>query len=95
MSKQTREFFEQVKSGQSPTLVESIRSAAASLKEVGGKIWDALTPTFEHGAHEAASLLFRGDAFVMYPKNNHDKVSEHDLPQETQQQEQDRGGREM
>ena len=42
MSKQSQEFFEQLKSGQEPGLVESIKEAAASLKEVGGQLWDSM-----------------------------------------------------
>ncbi len=91
MSKESREFFEQLKAGQPPSLVESIREAASSLKQIGGKIWDSLTPTFEHGAHEMASALFRGDAFVMYPRTNQAESQQ----QEGQQQEQSRGGREL
>jgi hypothetical protein len=94
MSKDSREFFEQLKAGQQPSLVESIREAASSLKEIGGKIWDGLTPTFDHGAHEMASALFRGDAFVMYPRTNQAE-SQQQEPQQEQQQEQSRGGREL
>jgi hypothetical protein len=35
---------------------------------LAGKMWDGLQPAFEAGAHEMASALFRGDAFVMYPR---------------------------
>lgn len=44
------------------------------------------------GSHELASALFRGDSFVLYPRNNHDGV-DHGLP--NPQQEQERSGREM
>ncbi len=94
MSKESREFFEQLKSGQQPSLVESIREAASSLKEIGGKIWDSLTPTFEHGAHELASAMFRGDGYVMYPRNSQANGQQQESPQEPQQ-EQSRGGREL
>jgi hypothetical protein len=94
MSKESREFFEQLKAGQQPSLVESIREAMPSLREMGGKIWDGLTPTFEHGAHEMASALFRGDAFVMYPRTNQAESQQQEVQQE-QQQEQSRGGREL
>jgi hypothetical protein len=36
MSKESRAFFEQLKAGEPPSLVESIREAASSLKEIGG-----------------------------------------------------------
>jgi hypothetical protein len=94
MSKESREFFEQLKAGQQPSLVQSIREAASPLKEIGGKIWDSLTPTFDHGAHEMASALFRGDAFVMYPRTNQAENQQQE-PQQGQQQEQSRGGREL
>jgi hypothetical protein len=94
MSKESREFFEQIKAGQQPSLVQSIREAAIPLKEIGGKIWDSLTPTFDHGAHEMASALFRGDAFVMYPRTNQAENQQQE-PQQVQQQEQSRGGREL
>ncbi len=93
MSKDSREFFEQLKAGQQPSLVESIREAASALKEIGGKIWDGLTPTFDHGAHEMASALFRGDAFVMYPRTNQAESQQQEPQQE--QQEQSRGGRQL
>jgi hypothetical protein len=99
LSKQTREFLEQLKSGEQSKLVETIREAAASLKDIGGKIWDGVTPSFEHGAHEMASALFRGDAFVMYPRTNQaegqQQESQHEQQRPEQQQEQSRGGREM
>lgn len=101
MSKQTREFFEKLQAGQEPGL-------ASTLKEIGGKIWDAATPMVEHGSHEMASALFRGDAFVMYPRTanggqSHEgqgleqmlEQAKEQPQQEAQQQEQSRGGREM
>lgn len=94
MSKESREFFEQLKAGQQPSLVESIREAASPLKQIGGKIWDSLTPTFEHGAHELASAIFRGDGYVMYPRNDQGNGQQQE-GQEVQQQEQSRGGREL
>ncbi len=93
MSKESREFFEQLKSGQQPSLVESIREAASSLKEIGGKIWDSLTPTFEHGAHELVSAMFRGDGYVMYPRNDQSNGQQQEAQE--QQQQQSRGGREL
>ena len=68
MSKQTRQFFEQLKSGEPPTLVESIKQAASLLKDVGGKLYDELKPMFDHGRTECAAALFSGHAHVMYMK---------------------------
>ena len=51
--------------------VEAVRNngAVKFIGKVAGKVWDELQPAFEAGAHEAASLLYRGDAFVMYPQS--------------------------
>ena len=40
----------------------------STVREVGGKIWDEASPTFEHGNAELAAALFNpnGSAFVMY-----------------------------
>ncbi len=66
MSKQTQQFFEQIKSGGQPTLIEGIREASFSMKEIGGQIWDGLKPMFDHGRTEAAAALFSGQGHVMY-----------------------------
>lgn len=59
MSKQTNEFFEQLKAGEQPSLLETIR-------EAGGQLWDLMKPMFDHGRTEAAAALFAGHAHVMY-----------------------------
>lgn len=59
MSKRTNEFFEQLKAGEQPSLLETI-------KEAGGQIWDGMKPMFDHGRTEAAAALFAGHAHVMY-----------------------------
>jgi hypothetical protein len=66
MSKNTKKFIEQIKSGEQPTLVESIKEAASSLRDIGGQIWDGAKPMFDHGRAEAAAALFLGNAHVMY-----------------------------
>jgi len=97
MSKQTKEFFEQLKAGQQPTVLESIREAAGAFKEMGGQLWDGMKPMFDHGRTEAAAALFSGHGHVMYMKGQEgieqgqDQVK--DEPQK--QQEQSRGGREL
>jgi hypothetical protein len=63
-----------------------------SLSKILNDIGKELKDQAAHGSHEMASMLFRGDAFVMYPRSE-------DLEQQLQgqqevQQEQDRGGRE-
>jgi hypothetical protein len=99
MSKQSREFFEQLKGGEQPNLLESIKEgvqAAApglSLSKILGDIGAELKNQAAHGSHEMAAALFRGDAFVMYPRTNQADGPDHGLPDT--QQEQSRGGREL
>ncbi len=62
MSKRTRDLIEQVKSGDSPGLAET-------LKEAGGQLWDAAKPMFDHGRTELAAALFAGHGHVMYMHN--------------------------
>lgn len=102
MSKRSRELFEQAKTadkamGPIEAIREGVQAVAPglSLSKILHDIGKELKEQTAHGSHELASALFRGDAFVMYPRTNQDKGAEHGLPQETQQQEQDRGGREM
>jgi hypothetical protein len=94
MSRQAKQFSELFKAGKE-ALQETVKENL-SLSKILGDIGTELKDQAAHGAHELAAALFRGtDAFVMYPRTNHDKAPEHGLPQETPQQEQDRGGREM
>ena len=69
MSKKTREFVDQMKSGESPGLAES-------LKEIGGKIFDGARPMFDHGRSELAAALFAGHGHVMYGHNHQDGVEQ-------------------
>lgn len=66
MSKQTKQFFQHIKDGESPTLVQSIQEAAGAAKSMGGQLWDGLKPMFDHGRTELAAALFSGHAHVMY-----------------------------
>ena len=66
------------------------------LKGVGKEIDNQI----KHGAHELASALYTGSAFVMYPRAGNDSVDtpQHGLPIEPMkqpEQEQSRGGMEM
>ena len=82
MSKRTRDFIEQVKSGESPSL-------AQSLKETGGQLWDAAKPMFDHGRSELAAALFAGHAYVMYMhegKAQNEQVQGHNQEQAEVQQ---------
>ncbi len=93
MSKQTKEFFEQLKAGEQPGLLERMKerlSPSTILGEVGAE----LKQQAAHGAHELAAALFNQNAFVLYPRQ-----PDHDDPQQghgqEMQQEHERGGREM
>jgi hypothetical protein len=66
MSKQTRQFMEQLKSGEEPSFAESIRDAASSLVNLGGKVWDGLAPTVNMGKSEISAALFSGSGYLMY-----------------------------
>lgn len=68
MSKQVKQFFEQVKSNEAPSLAESIREAAGAARNIGGQLWDSVKPMFDHGRTELAAALFSGHAHVMYMK---------------------------
>lgn len=88
MSRQTREFFEQVKEG-----VQAV-APGLSLSKILGDIGNELKNQAAHGGHELAAALFNGSPFVMYPRTKEGKEDpEHGLSEK--QQEQDRGGREM
>ncbi|QJW93236.1 hypothetical protein [Frigoriglobus tundricola] len=95
MSKKTNAFFEQLKNGEEPGLAESIRDAAASLKEVAGQLWDAAKPMFDHGRTEAAAALFIGNAHVMYMKGADGVEQDQEPGKDEPQQQQEQGGREM
>jgi hypothetical protein len=85
MSKRTRDFIEQVKSGESPSL-------AQSLQETGGQIWDAVKPMFDHGRSELAAALFAGHAHVMYiHEGNTQNEQAHDHNQEQAEVQQETG----
>jgi len=43
------------------------KEMAAGMGDVLGQAWDGVAPLGNQGLHEAASALFRGDAYVMYP----------------------------
>ena len=64
-----------------------------SLSKILSDIGKELKDQAAHGSHEMASALFRGDAFVMYPRSEDPEQQQQGQQQEAQQ-EQDRGGRE-
>jgi hypothetical protein len=95
MSRQLRAFLEELKDGQQPSLLENIREAAVSLKEIGGQLWDGMKPMFDHGRTEAAAALFAGHAHVMYMRGQDGVDQGRDQGKDEPQQQQERGGREM
>lgn len=92
----TEKFAELLKDerpgGAGQALREGIQAVAPglSLGKILSDVGSELSHQGQAGAHELASALFRGDAFVMYPKAGQE-IEGHGLPQ----QEQDRAGREM
>jgi hypothetical protein len=98
MSKNTDAFFEQLRSGEQPTVLESLRESilsvapGLSLDKIVSDIGAELRHLGAQGSHEVASALFRGDAFVMYPHAGKEAEG-HGVHGESQapQQEQDRG----
>lgn len=91
MSKETRQFLEQLKRGEESTFVESIKDAASSVKDVGGQVWDDLKPMFDHGRTELAAALFSGQAHVMYMKGQQSVEEERDQGKEMSEDQRDRG----
>ena len=115
MSKRAQEFFEQVKSGEQVGMSDVMKGVGEfaketfpglSLSKILSDVGSELKQQAAHGAHEMASLLFRGDAFVMYPRtaNEGQSMEGQGLQPEGQheqshvqrpEQEQGRGGREL
>jgi hypothetical protein len=98
MSKGTKQFFEQLKSGEELTFVETVKEAASSVREIGGEIWDGLKPMFDHGRTEAAALLFSGQGHVMYMRGQEGIEQGQDQEQEQSKEMSERqrdDGREM
>jgi len=103
VSQKTKDFLEQLKAGGEAAVgaLEAIRDGVQavapglSLSSILGDIGAELKQQASHGAHELAAGLFRGtDAFVLYPRTNQADGPEQSQA-EKQQQELDRGGREM
>ena len=95
MSKQTKQFFEQVKSGEPPTLAEQVREAAGQARSIGGQVWDGLKPMFDHGRTELAAALFAGHAHVMYMKGQDGVEPEKGAEKGKELPERESEGREM
>ncbi len=83
MSKQTKEFFERAMQDHVPPMGSLPRRRLRGVKEAVkafapgltlGKILSDIGAELKeqaaHGSHELAAALFRGDAFVIYPRTN-------------------------
>jgi len=95
MSKKTRHFMEQVKSGQESSLAENIKDAASLFVTIGGQVWDGAKPMFDHGRSEIASFLF-GDhrGHVMYMRGQEGQGQAQEQAKEMPEDQRDLG-REM
>lgn len=102
MSKASREFFENLKSGNDMGPIEAAKegmlSVAPGLKNFLSEVGAELGRLGVQGQMEAASALFNGGAFVPYGPGQYKTEAETAIEQpemEQGRQEQERGGREM
>ena len=102
MAKNIREVFAQAKAGdQQIGVVEAVKEGiqavapGLSLREIFSDIKAELKDQLAHGSHELAAALFNGSPFVMYARGGRDDNEPQTGSPEVQQQERDRGGREM
>lgn len=88
----SKEKFSEILNQPEPT--GPVEVFLSQLKEMGGEVWDAAKPSFDHGRAELAAVLYTGSAHVMYGHTSeHDQQApDHSLPVEpVKQQEQDQG----
>ena len=89
----SQEKFSEILNQSEPT--GPVEAFLSQLKEMGGEVWDAAKPSFDHGRAELAAILYTGSAHVMYghTQNEVDRPApDHGLPVEAmKQQEQDHG----
>ena len=102
MAKNIREVFGQAKAGdQQIGVVEAVKEGiqavapGLSLREIFSDIKAEMKDQLAHGSHELAAALFNGSPFVMYARGGRDDNEPQPGSPEVQQQERDRGGREM
>ena len=105
MAKNIREVFGQDKApaqqiGALEAVKEGFQAVAPglSLRKIFGDIKNELTEQLKHGSHELSAALFNGSPFVMYARGGRDNEQQNEQQQgspEVQQQEQERGGREI
>ena len=89
----SKEKFSEILNQPEPT--GPVEAFLSQLKEMGGEVWDAAKPSFDHGRAELAAVLYNGSAHVMYghTQNEVDQPApDHGLSNEAvKQQEQDQG----
>lgn len=98
MASKASDLFKQESNGVLESLKEGIQAVAPglSLSKILHDVSAELKEQAAQGSHELASALFRGDAFVMYPRTSPDDLPDHGLHGADQQQlEQERGGRDL
>lgn len=102
MAKNIREVFGQAKAGEQQigameAVKEGIQAVAPglSLREIFSDIKAEMKDQLAHGSHELAAALFNGSPFVMYARGGRDDNEPQPGSPEVQQQERDRGGREL
>lgn len=100
----TKERFQELVKQERPigtleAIKEGVQAVAPglSLDKILSDVGQELKQQMAHGSHEMAAALFRGDAFVMYPREGKEAAGlhGHGLPEQMQRQEQERVGREM
>jgi hypothetical protein len=101
MAKNIRDVFGKAEAGDQQigaveALKEGIQAVAPglSLRKIFSDIKAEMKEQLAHGSHELAAALFNGSPFVMYGRGGHDNEPQNGSP-EVQQQERDRGGREL
>ena len=73
-----------MKAGENPSL-------AQTFSQIGGQMWDAAKPMFDHGRTELAAALFAGHGHVMYMHNQDGVEQTQNQSQELPEVKQDMG----
>ena len=101
MAKNIRDVFGQPEAGDRQVgaveaVKEGIQAVAPglSLRKFFSDITAEMKEQLAFGSHELAASLYNGSPFIMYGRGGHDQEPQNGSP-EVQQQERDRGGREM
>jgi hypothetical protein len=80
---------------QAKAVEEPGKSVLEQAREIGGKVWDASKPMFDHGSAEVASALFNGHAHVPYgwsQVNEGEEVQAPKAPEKQPEPEQEQDG---